>query len=84
MDTVLAQRIFEANVSRIPILLPLFRELEKAQSTYFVKSLKMSTYDKSCDRYYMDSLSSSGNFDRALYAEMEFTHKVTNKNKNKE
>ena len=79
----MAQRIFEANVSRIPILLPLFRELEKAQSTYFVQSLKMSTYDKSCDRYYMVSLSSSGNFDRALYAEMEFTHKVTNKNKNK-
>ncbi|UPQ97923.1 hypothetical protein HOP50_02g12200 [Chloropicon primus] len=77
VDAVLAQRIFEVNVSRVPVLQRLFSEFEKAQK-YFVKSLRMGDYDKSCDHYYQDSL--SGEFDKEFYNDKEFLYKMKHRN----
>ena len=64
------RNVFEIGVDRVPVLQPLFRQFEK-QKRLIVKGAKMSDFDKSCRRYYEDSLSMSGDFDRAFYAEVE-------------
>ena len=64
------RNVFEIGVDRVPVLQPLFRQFEK-QKRLIVKGAKMSDFDKSCRKYYEDSLSMSGDFDRAFYAEVE-------------
>ena len=75
LDSVLGLEVFEMNVTRLPPLLPLFREYEKGRK-YFVKNARMSDYDRSCDKYYEDSLSNAGDFDKEFYMEKEYLYKV--------
>ncbi len=75
LDSVLGLEVFEMNVTRLPPLLPLFREYEKARQ-WFAPDMNFSDYDRSCDKYYQDSLSNAGDFDREHYSEKEYLYKV--------
>lgn len=70
VESVIATRVFETHVSNIPVLQPLFKEYERAQK-YFIKDLRMGEFDRSCDRYWQDSLSVSGDFDKDFYERKE-------------
>ena len=80
VDSVLASRVFEVNVTRLPMLLPFFKEYEKARR-YNLEGVKMGDYDSSCNRYYEDSLSMAGDFDKGHYEEKEYLYKVKYRNK---
>ena len=80
VSVLYARGVFEVNVTRVPILLPLFQELAKARK-YFVKGLDMRDYDTSCNRYFEDSASTSGAFDRGLYLEKEYLYKIRFRNR---
>ena len=75
MDSVLDSHLFETHVGKFPPLTDLFGEYEKHQNL-FVKNLKMSDYDKSCNVYYEDSSGTSGDFDKEAYLEREQLYKV--------
>ncbi len=64
IDQVLAGRVFEVNVSRLPLLQPMFEEYEKARE-FFVPGIKMSDYDRSCAQQFEDSIDATGSFDKA-------------------
>ena len=74
VDAVLAGRVFETNVNKLPVLSKLFEEYEKMRY-YFIPGLNMTDYDESCNSLYEDSL--SGNFDKEYYMQQEYKYKVS-------
>jgi hypothetical protein len=78
VDAVLAGRVFETSINKLPVLSALFEEYEKAQK-YFVHGINMTDYDESCNDRYEDSL--SGNFDKEYYMQKEYQYKMVQKNK---
>ena len=73
VDNVLAGRVFETNINKLPVLTELFREYEKSQK-YFIPGLNMTDYDDSCNDLYQDSV--SGDFDKEYYEWKEYELKV--------
>mmetsp|Transcript_7717 Transcript_7717/g.26562 ORF Transcript_7717/g.26562 Transcript_7717/m.26562 type:complete len:231 (-) Transcript_7717:1427-2119(-) len=63
VDAYMRHTVFEVHVSRVPALLPLFKAFEK-QTKHKFRGIKMSDFDESCQRYYEDSASMRGDFDR--------------------
>jgi hypothetical protein len=78
VDAVLAGRVFETSVNKLPVLSDLFKEYEKGQK-YFQPGLNMKDYDESCDGFYEDSV--SGDFDKEYYHMKEYEYKMVHKNK---
>ena len=76
VDAVLAGRVFETNINKLPVLSELFKEYEKAQK-YFIPGLNMTDYDESCNSLYEDSV--SGDFDKDFYEWKEYEYKVREK-----
>ena len=70
VDAYMRHTVFEVHVSRVPALLPLFKAFEK-QTKHKFRGIKMSDYDASCQRYYEDSASMRGDFDRDFYEAAE-------------
>merc|ERR1711977_325818 len=54
VESILAGRVFETNVARLPVLKRLFERYEETKEDVFVDGLSMGAYDDSCDAYYMD------------------------------
>ena len=70
VDAYMRHTVFEVHVSRVPALLPLFKAFEK-QTKHKFRGIKMSDFDESCQRYYEDSASMRGDFDRDFYEAAE-------------
>jgi hypothetical protein len=78
VDNVLAGRVFETNINKLPVLAELFKEYENAQK-YFIPGLNMTDYDESCNGLYEDSV--SGDFDKDWYSWKEYEFKMIHLNK---
>ena len=70
VDAYMRHTVFEVHISRVPALLPLFKAFEK-QTKHKFRGIKMSDFDESCQRYYEDSASMRGDFDRDFYEAAE-------------
>ena len=75
VESILAGRVFETNVARLPVLKRLFERYEETKEDVFVHGLSMGAYDDSCDAYYMDSV--NGVLDKQRYEELEYLHTVS-------
>jgi hypothetical protein len=78
VDAVLAGRVFETSVNKLPVLSDLFQKYEKTQK-YFIPGLNMTDYDESCKILYEDSF--SGDFDKEFYRMKEYQYKVRDRNR---
>jgi len=78
VESILAGRVFETNVARLPVLKRLFERYEETKEDVFVDGLSMGAYDDSCDAYYMDSV--NGVLDKQRYEELEYLHTVLQRN----
>ncbi|QDZ25148.1 hypothetical protein HOP50_16g76950 [Chloropicon primus] len=70
-DSYLTRNVFETSVENVPPLIPLFKAFEKQKKKHLIKGFNASDFDESCQSYYEDSASMSGDFDQDFYARVE-------------
>ena len=76
MDSILAEAVFETNVTNLPVLKAFFQEYEESQKL-FRKDLNMTDYDTSCNDFYEDSKAASTQFRKQFYESREYQYKVS-------